>query len=1794
MRAFLKKQIFFNFFIFLISLSKANSREENLACNTTIRFDTNEVIQYSLKVLSNFENQYIKIEVFEDSKEKNYILSAYSDISRTNRIQLSQSYNSHTKLYLAPGQKIDDVVYFDLECSEYSCSGRIENSYSDDIDLEEGETLNYYVSNSNLEMKFSLTSKENSEISNIWARGQLRIVTELDLSKIKKENENYYITNQKMNKQKFIVKGTIGDYINVGFIGFKNGNIGNKNYYISQTNLIVDEAVLTGYLKKGSLDKVCYPIIMKNKPSEEVNIYGTGIISTKIAYSFISDKDGTNITSPLEPLNKNGYIVSHISSNKIDDNYFCITFPPENNELFKQFISINEIVFTYQLTQGLTKNSYNIYEPQIRGIFYPRVIKKDSRIVLIPQNNGEFEKMHMDLLALSGFPKMTIVQCDNYPICSLADNSFNNATKESPVSINRISSYSYKKLYGAKYSPISKSQTLFVVECKERQKTSNKESNYNNDYCFFSSLIYNNNDKIELIENNFYNQYALKDQNNFYKIKLQHESGIKNIYIDIITFSGEINVIQDIQDGISCNQYSSINKIYLSCRFEKPSENLFNITFAIKATSNSYYTVLYNLGRGEIDEMGSVIKHELQSGISYLVTLNTSKLKMENFGNKVVIFTKEKNYDSFPFMINFYSLNCEIEVHNLYYDQSGDQKDKILTNNFNSFTHDIINQNDVRYKSSSFKYKMKINKEEDYSEYKNKLCKVYVSAIELNNEHDIHTRDIIIPDNTPQQVMFGNNITHASYGYINVNHDKDLIVKFRPFHIAQYKVKIYFNGIERKSGEESIIDNDAIFIKHDEWAHACNNNNEICYIQLDITLVKIKGNDKEKEKPVLEFSIKSIGSSFVTYIQKNIMRIDYVQNNQPQYYYTEIDDNEISFITLNFFRGNGKVFGKIVNKNISDQNPDWKGKCKLPDENDIIKFDPFTNKAIFDTYENGCNNGCYLLLAVKSEVETLDIQINRNYPYSIIVYSDSFEVEYPPISIPLDQYVIGTIDDYDTSNQMCQFYSVLLNSDSEEVIIDLQIETGGMFINVGNDSPSAENYDFKIIPQGKDTIHYISRSDILKIGNLNSLKNAVLTLGIWANSFDNIYTTLFSFLISLGSGNEKDIYKVNSNQKTLCKTKHFADGKNRCLFIIDYDYINDFNNLFIYVNIQTKSTDFRLYGNYISKHNNEITNKEELEKVIPKEGHSTFSSKELNDDYLYIPDKLPKDTNLLISVETNKETIVELISTFCSYQKEIIPNPTLPQLLMVPTNYTISLNFPNSFKVTVNLKGIGGSAEIYWEDFQNHKYYLKGRDDRLSISSYKSDPKHKLLINATGNIKDGNGFIFYTTYGLRLEDINFDSLILDRSVNYVYSENDFPINYYMPINISIFGENDYYEIFFSFNILESEEKKNFIYYEDVPFKITGSIVPKNLIYEAKLNPDITIEQKNKKEGIFDQALRTGYIKVNRKFISESKVKDRPYLYLKIEKINDYKDILKYKRISLEATAIQSLSSAFVSELSYQTGELSQDQNVKEYLLRVDTAYKYIILQFSSSFDALTVEIKENKFALNKILDNYGKRIYLIDKKKEKLKTITLVISRKDKTKKEDNYFMLQYTNTNESNYAYSIQKKNIKVKRKDLKQEKDDYMIEFAPVNNYKNYDYVNYIIRFYNDIQTDRVDLSLRNDQKQIIKEFYNPKVKKGKIKLELTNCSVFNYFQVIAQIKNKEVIEYLSYDLNIKKNQPKNITHSILIIIGITLVSVVITLIIVIIIFNKKNNSLLDKVNQISFVQDAQEDEQLIKAEK
>ena len=1785
-------------FLFLFILSYINA-QETINSNQPHEFNIYAMTPYILNVYEYFQNQYTKIEIKGKTPTTNYIVSVYSDSSRMNRIQLGQSFNGQTQLYLSPRQKSGNSIYIELECNEYPCSGTLSGSFSTNIILAEGEQLSYYVTEQNTEMEFSLTS--SSRIVNIWARGQMKIDTTLSssLRSIRKDKDNYYIVTEALNSQKFLVIGTPGDLINVGYIGYDEQNINGVNYHFSKTPLTVDEFTLSGYLKRQTLENVCYPIKVRGEAKPEEPVFGIGLILTKIAYTYVLDENGQKKFSYENDINNSGMATISFSEAEALNYKICIEFPPKE---MAQYSTVNEIVYSYKVTKGLTSkgNNFNFYEPQLRGVFYPRVVQKNSKVAFIPQNYGQFKKMTMSLYSIFGFPKMTVVDCDTYPNCPLTDELLQKG--ESPRNINRFSSYTYNGDSYENYSPISKKQKLFVVECKESQKNKNAESKYFDLMCSFGSLIYRDSDEIELFEDYYYMQYAKKGQLDNYKINIQHESNIKKIFVDVITYTGEVEVIPGEVQGTDYRTYTSINKIYTSIKARNPSETIDHIIFTVSASSDAYYSILYNYGRDENIEMDSLISNQLQTGLSYLVTIDVQQVDSYQIGNKVVKFANDRIIDYIPFMANFFSLNCEIEVGSLYKDKDGNDVIQKLQQ-FGRYSHDIVNQDQPRYFSSNYEYRISI-KETELSEYSGKLCKIYASAVELTSSHEDSTRDILIPNNTPQQIMFGNNVTHVSFGYAHVDITKELIVKFNPHHVAAYNVKIYFEGVLAKKGELTIVANEAIYLDKDYWSDICKNPNKICYMQLDITLKSTKDIDY----PVLEFSIKSIASDSVTYIPKNILKIDYVQDKMSQFYYTELGQNENGFVTLNFLRGSGKVHAKIVSKDLKDgeYNPNWRGKYRLPSEGELFEMDPFTKKVEFSTFDTNCENGCYLLLNVTSDVEASP-GIHLNSPYSIIVHAHQSTATYneiPSITIPLDEYVIGTVNPSEPANRIFQFYNVWLNLDAEEVIFDLQIDTGGIFIKIGYEKPTANNYDFQFLSDGHDSIYTLSKDQIL--GSLKdnhqytNIKDFVLTIGIATNHTDTVYTTPFAFAVRIGNRTLNEIYRVNSDQKALCKTKKVGD-KYRCLFAIAYDYLCFHHNLFIYTSIQKKSTFFKLYAKYIKPIDFEMKKEQELESYIPNAANKDYSSTEIKSDFLYIRYGLNISHYLLVSAESDDETIVELMSTFFSYQTHITPNPSSPQLIMAVENRPIHLNFPKDSMVMVNIRGMGGSAEIYWSSNTTQKYHLKGRDDRLSITSEKPDKEHQLIVKATSNIQDGSGFVFYVSYNFRVSSLNFDSLVLDRSVNYVYSESDLPIIYYTNLNSLKMKSNDFFDIFLSFNKLENEVEKQLTYYENIPFDIKGYIVPETLIYEAKLSPDITIEGKTRISGVYDQALRSGFIRITKEDIIKSGITDsqKPYLFLKIEKSNNFKDIRKYKRISLETTAIQSSSNVSVSELSYQIGRLSNHQVEREYLLRTDTAYKYIILQFSSSLETLSVKIKENQFPLELISDKFGKQIYLITMKEEKPKTITLVITRKDPTKTQNSYFMFQYINSNLKNYRYSIKNTNIKVEQVSKGSNLADYTVELTPVDNYKNYESVNYIVRLYRiNNRPNKPDISIRNGANQNVKEFYSPKEQNGKIKLEITNSPQANYIQVIAQIKDKEAVEYLSYDLSQTLRTGGSLMSSgkgiiILLVIGLLLFIIIIVLVIVIIVFNSKNKDLLDKVNKVSFAEGEKDDDLLIKSD-
>jgi hypothetical protein len=410
--------------------------------------------------------------------------------------------------------------------------------------------------------------------------------------------------------------------------------------------------------------------------------------------------------------------------------------------------------------------------------------------------------------------------------------------------------------------------------------------------------------------------------------------------------------------------------------------------------------------------------------------------------------------------------------------------------------------------------------------------------------------------------------------------------------------------------------------------------------------------------------------------------------------------------------------------------------------------------------------------------------------------------------------------------------------------------------------------------------------------------------------------------------------------------------------------------------------------------------------------------------------------------------------------------------------------------------------------------------------------------------------------------------------------------------------DEYYEIFFSFEYFESNTKIK-KYYEKMPFSIDSNIVEYDIILSAKNQPEVTVQPSNNIKGHYDPLLKTGYIKIKKSNINGPYVRnDRPYLFLVI---NKYGENEEYNRFSLEVTATKNEPESPISESSYQFGKLEKNQKERIYKLRADNSFKYMFIKFScSNNNALSIEIG-GKNLIKKVTE-YGRSIFSVEIEKTDL-MLYLKIKRAN-NKETEEFFTFQYMHGNNDDIikAYkiiqssklNITKTPIDKKNKENKEEiqMNNVSISLNPVEKYENYN-ITYLIRGI-DISTNnnynikKEDLSLKFFQKQYYLEYINPKVNENKrLIFNLDNITEsVKFIQVIAQIRDnrKERLEYLSYDIYSEvddddDDDKKSKLFIIVISFGAFILIVVIILIVIVITYRYKNKDLIDKIKKTSF---------------
>ncbi len=1734
------------------------------------------------------------------------VLSAYKPEKKDQiREQMSIGYGDKNKMWLTQTQISSDVI-ISVACEVYPCKYELVFSPEETIELDLGEIVNIYITEENKNMKFTFFAKETMSedaYANIWAKGSQYIKTTLggvtEYEKFKAQTQYLVkLGGKDVHEITLTVDCAPGDMISVGSAFFENG--------LSIGTVYAGEKEFHGYLKRGYIEENCYQIKTKVFEPESL-IYIVGSTETKFL-QIMFKQDGEPIEYSETTFKE--IIMTSMGIEDLETQTMCVKFSSVGDEKEK-YSNLKEIVYTLSVTIGaeVNKKTISIMPPLVNGQFYPHLLNVNQQLGLIGSNpKKDFAEINYSLMESIGETELLVYKCDKYPFCSIEEMKEENIEKLLPT--NKVTTWSEdKNSLGYEVSPISPHQHVLVVKC-------NKSSS---NFCGFGTLIYTNLDRIKLLENLYNSQLLLADEKDLYVVDYQGEYNVQKIYVDIMVFSGELEVQTEGFDDHIYHKYYSANKVFLSITLTHDELDQGYVLFYVHATKNSYYIIQSSLVREGDD---SWLTNELPSGMSYLVTVDPSaqdaegKLPMR----KDVKFENINVDDEVPYLVNFHSLNCKFSVSTKKpKDQYEEEYVPIETIDY--YSQDIITSDDmVKYYSLSYDYRVQII-EPDHSNYKKKLCMVFATGVELQKDNQgIVQREIIIPENSPQNIIFNKGLTSIKYLFPLVESSNDMIVKFNLLDKAKYKVNVFF-GKTPSLEPYTIESNSIIMLSHFEWQLACKDKLSVCNIIIEVNL-ETPIDDPE---PRLELAIKTIKDSTATYLQKDVMRYDYLYGKQVLHFYTDIGTDESGYVLVNFLRSSGKIYGRIVSKDqeVPDTEPDFRGMFRFPvKDGESLEYENYIKKLYYQTSEvNKCENGCFLLITLELDMQNSNVD-NMAHPFTMFIRSAPLSREYiPTISIPAEEYVIGNLVKSDTEDiQINEFYSVFLPHDGDKVIFDLQSNGASLYIRLGQGKqPKRNDADFVLESVGKDTLFSLTKQEIIekatekgiKLPNDGSLKDLCMIIGVWTNVTDTVYTTVYAFKVHLAKDESLDIYKINSDQKTLCKTQKISENSKekfnyRCLFVVEYDFIEAFNNLLLYPVFHDESVFYQMHAHYITEQDYELWNEEVLKNIPTKE--SQFSTAKTKLDYIYTPHgQLSK--YLYVSVVSSKDTIVELMSTFYTTDTALTPNPSTPQLFTLKTEM-LALNFPLSDDYIVNIISLAGEAEIHWESTPESTYFLRGRDDKLSLTS-NGKGNERLIVNNLKPIpasevgKEGDtdpGFAFYMTHSVRSIK-NFDELILGKSTNFVYSHSDLPIVLYTRLPSIEKNLN----IYFNFYELINDKGKQETFIEEKPVEIHASLVRESLVYTIKNNPEIGIDMGRTVKGIYNAALRTGFISMTVEDMKKFNINswDRPYLYVIVSKTTSGEKLRTYTKVSYEVTVSQENSDIPASEKIYQYGKLDLASEKSVYRLRTSLTKKYMRVEFSANSGMINWAISKTpgKMDNDTFIEwsvkyaNGRCMVTFLSKPEENDVLYLTVFHRKNKAKYQRlTNFVFKYINADQVNLIKDYEVKNSEIKVKAKESDKSDtgvdYTLTISPVPGYEKLS-VTYLVKFVSQrskFPDESYETIAITESNELVKEFVNPKVNGDKLELFVYDVRMkYDYIQVIAAITDLTVNEFLAYkgvtspqEIARKTNMKQVIIFSV---IGIVLLCIVGVLVAIILMFNSKNKDLLKKVEKISFQQDVEQ---------
>ena len=1749
----------------------------------------------SYRIQFDFDNKildYIKVEtISKDQKNQDIYFSPTSEDGKTDRLQLGHStLGNHTEMWIRKEQfekeEVVDYFFVTVQCQEEeSCCYDLQITSYKIPQIETSSFVhNYYVSENNTEMKFRVKNNlEVTEVSDqlltVYAIGGKNVNISLENWGEEIEQYNFKIgsaitTHVKgYNYFEITVQAEIGDYISVG------SKIIDHDGKTEENILIPNGHQLTGYLKKKLLDKECYSL--PEIDNEKSEYYLTSLFYNKIAEIIFKDEQFLDIKNAYHIVNNGIYTYIHNLDNK-KNKYICIGFPSNNDYL------VEDIPFSIQLTEhNFNNNGFNnIFLPQEKGIIYPRITPVGSVVGFNAQNmNTENKDIFYNMLATKGYPQLFIYKCTNYPICDVDSENI-----ESLEGIGRVSNWVNNKK-DPNVSPIDAEQYIMFVLC-------NNISNLETNYCQFQTSIYEKGDDIHLLEGEPFSKIIYEGEEDTYVIDCTYEKKARKAHLDTLVLSGDVDfsITHETKGEYpNIHKYYLANKMFYTIPLEETTGIKQKIIISIKAKCDSYYNLEYKLIREDVDEKTNTIFE----GINNLIPVPTMVGKNQKIIN---IYNRALLRDS-KYLINFNSLNCKFKIKKLK--NIIKDKDEELES-IGHYSQKII---DEPTEIALFGHFFEISVEEqDPSKYANNMCMLYVNALQITEDpFSIAQKSILVADGVSQKMYFTEKVQKVRYSYPNANIHKNFTVNFKVLIAAEFNVTLSYNHKER---ETKIISKSEIFFVDNTKSRVYCNDNELCHISIEIQVIQIYNDIL----PACEVTFRQI-NNIPHYLSKEIVKNDFAITGNHLYLFTNIGEDDHGFVSFNFARGSGLIFGKIVKiePTEEDENPIWRSYSFPNDAKDSLNFDFYSRKLLFTNEDTSiCTNGCYLLLSIIPSVVSSYHNFIQFYQFTITVSltpSGTLALTSPIIEMSPEEYVIGSLDIKEKikAHDMYEFYSINIPFDTENIQFDWQSDAAILLVNVGTKRPNKNNYDFIFDNSRGDTIFELPKSKILKALNKEENYNIAqtpLTLGVYTEDIDSILYTTFAFRVHFQ--HRLDIIKVNSDQKSLCEPVQIEGDEEhyRCLFMVIYNEMDYINDLLIYSRSKNPAANVNMYANFTNNTIYESYDQECLQKLIPDE-NSLYNTKNEDLDFIFVPAARSFEIkkHLFVNVVTNKPDLIEFVTSMKSSEITVSPNPTSLQVFAI-NEKTLSLPFFTRKGLLIKLTSLYGSAKLIVSNDENKNYILRGRDDKLTLALPAKKEEGDIPSLYIQNLNDDQeptseddikpGFAFSLEYYLRSDVVNFDEVELGKTNEIAYPEVEFPISFYSKIEdlehcVNIFF--NLHDLEFSnpiLPILKTEE-----------FSIKGTLIEQNTAYKIKMAEEEAKPSIIPISGIYDPALKAGQIHFSYKDLKELSTNlKQPTLYVNIENTND----MTYKRLSMEFTAFQENNDIPVTEKLYQHGKIYEKNLINCYKLKVVHSLLvegFMRIQFSSNNNNIKYAISDkindkNNANLGDFVSQTKRGKTFITFKKPLSEFIYLNVYLDDKASESDvkiNHYVFKYINADkkEDFFEYEIVKDDNII----VKEGQEKMNITFNKINKKNSEMDINYYIKVIHPddyIQNELMNtISLTESKSSVI---LASNTDSNEVFAQINKVK-YKCIQVIAYIKDGPINEYVAYNAFIPgSSKPdsgsgdkgsgsgKSTSFYVIIGISIALFVIIVVLIVIIIVFNSKNKDLVDKVNKISFV--------------